>query len=214
MARHADWYFDVISPYAYLQFATFDRLPDDLRVQIKPVLFAGLLGAWDNLGPAEIPAKRRQTYRYCQWLARKRGIPFKTPPRHPFNPLAVLRLAVALDGEPAAVGAIFHHIWGAGNDGQAPESLAALAATLGVDDWQARINDPSVKQQLRTNTDEAVACGVFGVPSFVIDGEIFWGDDVTDMMLDFLDDPEPFHRDDWERLRDMPVAAQRKQSRL
>ncbi len=214
MARHADWYFDVISPYAYLQFATFDRLPDDLQVQIKPVLFAGLLGAWDNMGPAEIPAKRRQTYRYCHWLAGKRGIPFKAPPRHPFNPLAVLRLAVALDSESAAVGAIFHHIWGAGNDGQDPESLAALAATLGVDDWQTRVNDPVIKRQLRANTDEAVARGVFGVPTFAIDGEIFWGDDVTDMMLDYLDDPDSFRHGEWGRLGDLPVAAQRKQSRL
>ena len=214
MARLVDWYFDVVSPYAYLQFATFDRLPDDLQVRIKPVLFAGLLGAWDNMGPAEIPAKRRQTYRYCHWLAAKRGIPFKTPPRHPFNPLAVLRLAVVLDGDPGAVGAIFHHIWGAGNDGQDPESLALLAATLGVEDWQARVNDPAVKAQLRANTDEAVDSGVFGVPTFVIDGEIFWGDDVTDMMLDYLADPRPFRAGEWGRLGDLPVAAQRKQSRL
>lgn len=214
MPHHADWYFDVVSPYAYLQFATFDRLPSDVQVRIKPVLFAGLLGAWDNMGPAEIPAKRRQTYRYCHWLAAKRGILFKTPPRHPFNPLAVLRLAVALDGEPAAIGTIFHHIWGAGNDGQDPESLSALAVKLGVDDWQARVSDPAVKQQLRANTEEAVARGVFGVPTFVIDGEIFWGDDVTDMMLDYLDDPELFRHSEWERLGELPVAAQRKQSRL
>ena len=85
---------------------------------------------------------------------------------------------------------------------------------LGVDDWQARVNDPTVKAQLRANTDEAVANGVFGVPTFVVDGEIFWGDDVTDMMLDFLADPEPFRSGEWERLGDLPVAAQRKESRL
>jgi len=214
MTRHADWYFDIVSPYAYLQFATFDRLPDALETTIKPVLFAGLLSAWDNMGPAEIPAKRRQTYRYCHWLARKRGIPFKTPPRHPFNPLAILRLAVVLDGDPAAVGTIFHHVWGLGNDGQDPQSLAALAARLGVDDWQARVNDPAIKARLRANTDAAVAAGVFGVPTFVIDDQIFWGDDVTDMMLDYLDDPEPFRDGEWDRLADLPVAAQRRQSRL
>jgi 2-hydroxychromene-2-carboxylate isomerase len=166
------------------------------------------------MGPAEIPAKRRQTYRYCHWLAAKRGIPFKTPPRHPFNPLAILRLAVVLDGEPNAVGTIFHHIWGAGNDGQDLESVSILAATLDVDDWRTRINAPAVKAQLRANTEEAVASGVFGVPTFVIDGEIFWGDDVTEMMFDYLEDPEPFRRGEWGRLGDLPVAAQRKQSRL
>ena len=106
MSRQANWYFDYVSPYAYLQLECFHRLPADVDVTIKPVLFAGLLGYWDNMGPAEIPAKRRQTYRYCHWQAHKRGIPFKTPPRHPFNPLAVLRLSLALGSDIDAVRAI------------------------------------------------------------------------------------------------------------
>jgi 2-hydroxychromene-2-carboxylate isomerase len=214
MTRQADWYFDFVSPFAYIQMAAFDRFPADLNITLKPVLFAGLLGHWETKGPAEIPAKRRQTYRYCHWLAGKRGIPFKTPPRHPFNPLAVLRLAVALDSEPKAVGAIFRHIWAEGRDGQDPEILAALAASLGVADLEARVGDAAVKQRLRANTDEAIARGVFGVPSFAIEDEIFWGEDATGMMLDFLDDPELFRRGDLERLRDLPAAARRRESRL
>ena len=214
MTHQADWYFDVVSPFAYLQFAGFDRLPGDLAINLKPVLFAGLLGHWETKGPAEIPAKRRQTYRYCHWLAGKRGVPFKVPPRHPFNPLAVLRLAIALGAGPDVVGAIFRHIWGEGNDGQDPESLAALAASLGVDDLEARVSDRAVKRQLRANTDEAIARGVFGIPTFVIDEEIFWGDDATGMMLDFLDNPELFRRGEFERLRSLPVATVRKESRL
>ncbi len=214
MARQADWYFDFVSPYAYLQLEAFDRLPDDLEVTMRPVLFAGLLGHWEHKGPAEIPAKRRQTYRHCHWLADKRGIPFKTPPRHPFNPLAVLRLAMALEGEPAVVRAIFRHIWADGHDGQDPESLAALAEALGVADMAARIGDPAVKDRLRRNTDEAIARGVFGVPTFVIDDELFWGQDVTGMMLDYLDDPELFRRGDLARIGDLPLAAERKESRL
>ena len=192
MARTADWYFDYLSPYAYLQFETFNQLPIDLEVTLKPVLFAGLLGYWDNLGPAEIPAKRRQTYRYCHWLAGKRGVPFKAPPRHPFNPLAVLRLTLALGSTPAAVHAIFRHIWGEGKDAQDPAVLALLAASLGVDDLRARLNDLAFKQQLRDNTDEAVTRGVFGVPTFVMEGEIFWGDDLTGMFLEFLENPALF----------------------
>ncbi len=214
MARQADWYFDFVSPYAYLQLEAFDRLPDDLEVAMRPVLFAGLLGHWEHKGPAEIPAKRRQTYRHCHWLAHKRGIPFKAPPRHPFNPLAVLRLAVALEAEPDAVRAIFRHIWADGRDGQDPESLEALAGTLGIGDMTARIGDPAVKDRLRRNTDEAIARGVFGVPTFVITGELFWGQDVTGMMLDYLNDPELFRRGDLARLRELPIAAERKESRL
>lgn len=222
MTRHADWYFDFISPYAYLQLKAFDRLPDDLEVSLKPVLFAGLLGHWEAKGPAEIPAKRSQTYRYCHWLAGKRGVPFKSPPRHPFNPLAVLRLAVALGGERSVVEAIFAHIWGEGRDGQDPDSLNALAAKLGVDDLAAVTADPAVKQAVRANTDEAIARGVFGVPTFAVGselggelgGELFWGEDVTDMMLDYLQDPELFKKGELARLGDLPVAAARKESRL
>lgn len=214
MTRRADWYFDFVSPFAYLQFAGFERLPDDLTVSLKPVLFAGLLGHWQNKGPAEIPAKRRQTYRYCHWLAGRRGIPFRTPPRHPFNPLGVLRLAISLGADMATVGTIFRHIWAEGNDGQDRDSLARLAAALGVEDLETRIGAPAVKQQLRANTDAAIAQGVFGVPSFVLDGEVFWGEDATEMMLDYLGDPERFRRGEFERIGDLPTAAQRKESRL
>ncbi len=214
MTRQADWYFDFVSPFAYLQFEAFDRFPDDLAISLKPVLFAGFLGHWEHKGPAEIPAKRRQTYRYCHWLAGKRGIPYKMPPRHPFNPLTVLRLAIALGAEPAAVGAIFRHIWAEGNDGQDPESLAALAASLGVEDLEARVGEAAVKRQLRANTEQAIERGVFGVPTFVVGEEIFWGEDSTGMMVDYLADPALFQSREFERLDNLPTAAQRKQSRL
>ena len=209
MTRQADWYFDFVSPFAYLQFEAFDRFPDDLAISLKPVLFAGMLGHWEHKGPAEIPAKRRQAYRYCHWLAGKRGIRYKMPPRHPFNPLAVLRLAIALGPDPATVGAIFRHIYTEGNDGQDPESLAALAASLGVEDLEARVGAPAVKQQLRANTEEAIERGVFGVPTFVVGEEIFWGEDMTGMLLDYLADPELFRSAEFERLDNLPAAAQR-----
>ncbi len=214
MTRQADWYFDFVSPFAYLQFEAFDRLPGDLAISLKPVLFAGFLGHYEHKGPAEIPAKRRQTYRYCHWLAGKRGVPYKTPPRHPFNPLTVLRLAIALGAESEVVGMIFHHIWAEGNDGQDPESLAALAASLGVEDLEARVGGPAVKEQLRANTEQAIERGVFGVPTFVVGEELFWGEDSTGMMLDYLADPELFQSREFERLDNLPAATARKESGL
>ena len=210
MTRRADWYFDFVSPYAYLQFESFGRFPDDLAISLKPVLFAGMLDPWEHKGPAESPAKRRQANRYCHWLAGKRGIPYKMPPRHPFNPLAVLRLALALGPDAEVVGAIFRHIWAAGNDGQDPESLAALADSLGVEDLEARVSDPAVKQRLRTNTEEAIERGVFGVPTFAIGEELFWGEDMTGMMVDYLADPELFQSGEFQRLDNLPAAVQRK----
>ncbi len=214
MTQRADWYVDFISPYPYLQLAKFDRLPTNLEVRPIPVLFAALLGHWENKGPAEIPAKRTQTYCYCHWLANKRGIPFKAPPRHPFNPLPLLRLAVSLEGNLAAIRAMFHHVWGAGQDADAPKSLRALAETLGIDDVETRITDQAVKDTLRANTDQAIERGVFGVPTFVIGSELFWGDDMTDMMIEYLNDPDLFKKGDLGRLGDLPVGMQRKESRL
>ncbi len=117
----ADWYFDFVSPYAYLQLMDFKRLPDSLEIRYRPVLFAGLLKHWGQKGPAEIPAKRRHTYRQCQWLADRAGVPFKFPPVHPFNPLRALRLCIALGTEPAVIGAIFEFIFAEGRDIQSDE---------------------------------------------------------------------------------------------
>lgn len=210
MARQADWYFDFISPYAYLQFKHFHRLPDDLDVTLRPVLFAGLLGHWEHKGPAEIPAKRVQTYRYSHWLAKKLGVPFKTPPAHPFNPLRVLRLACALDADHAVVEAIFNFIWGTGGDVNDDAALARLAARFGVNDLAATIAEDKVKNSLRSNTEAAIARGVYGVPTFAVDDELFWGFDTTDMLLDYLADPAMMKSAEMQRLAHMPMAASRK----
>ena len=206
----ADWYFDFISPYSYLQFEVFHRLPDDLEVTIKPVLFAGLLGHWGHKGPAEIPAKRVQTYRQCQWWADRNRVPFRMPPGHPFHPIRPLRLAIALDCEAEAVGAIFKFIWADGRDPNTdwPDLVGSLGLT--VEDADARVEDKTVKATLKANTDEAVARGVFGVPTFAIDGEVFWGVDSTEMLNDFLDNPALFLSDEMKRISDLPAVVHRK----
>ncbi|MFP6687787.1 MAG: DsbA family protein, partial [Alphaproteobacteria bacterium] len=130
----AVWYFDFISPFAYLQWQKFDRLPDNLQISHRPVLFAGLLNHWGQKGPAEIPAKRRHTYRYCRWLAQRRNIPFTLPPAHPFNPLKALRLAVALGEDSVAIGEIFRVIYAEGVDVADAEGWRRLTAELGVTD--------------------------------------------------------------------------------
>ena len=87
-----DWYFDFVSPFAYLQSERLASLPPRVAIRFRPVLFAGLLDANGQKGPAEITAKRNFTYRFVVWQARKLGIPLKFPHEHPFNPLPLLRL--------------------------------------------------------------------------------------------------------------------------
>ena len=79
------WYFDVISPFAYLALREIEDLTKSVTIAYRPILFAGLLQHWKHLGPAEIPPKRIHTYRLCVFEAQRRGIPFRFPPAHPFN---------------------------------------------------------------------------------------------------------------------------------
>ncbi len=205
----ADWYFDFVSPYAYLQLMNFKRLPDSLEIHYRPVLLAGLLKHWGQKGPAEIPAKRRQTYRQCQWLADRAGIPFKFPPVHPFNPLRALRLSIALGTEPAIIGAIFEFIFAEGRDIQSDDEWKALTARLEADDPDALVSQPEVKSALRENTEEAVRRGVYGVPTFAVRNELFWGADLTDMLLDYLADPKLFSGGEMARIDSLPMGVER-----
>lgn len=210
MERSADWYFDYVSPYPYLQMSRFGELPEDLIVRPRPVLFAALLNHWGHRGPAEIPAKRRQTYVYTTWLAQQRGIAFKGPPRHPFNPLALLRLTLAAGATLETVRTIYEHVFGEGHDGQSPESIQLVAAKLGIADAATVIDKPAVKAALRANTAAAITRGVFGVPTFCFANEIFWGDDATPLFAAFLADPEIFKREPYSTLEKIKPAAERR----
>lgn len=205
----ADWYFDFVSPFSYLQLMQFKRLPDSLAIRYRPILFAALLGQWGQKGPAEIPSKRRHTYRQCQWRAERAGIPFKFPEVHPFNPLRALRLAIALGTEPAVIGAIFEFIFAEGRDIQKDDEWRLLTERLEIDEADAMVSRQEVKDELRANTEEAIARGVFGVPTFVIDGELFWGADQTDMLLDYLDNPALFSSEAMLRIDNMPMGVTR-----
>jgi 2-hydroxychromene-2-carboxylate isomerase len=204
----AIWYFDFISPFAYLQFSRLSQLPADLRVTIKPVLFAALLEHHEHKGPAEIPSKRRFVYRFFKWQAARRGVPFNMPPVHPFQPLPPLRLAIAAGGTSDVVGRIFDFIYGRGRNVEGM-ALLELGRELGLDNPETRITDPQVKEHLRQNTAEAICAGVFGVPSFVARGELFWGDDATDMLLEFLENPALFEDPEMVRLSNMPMSVRR-----
>jgi 2-hydroxychromene-2-carboxylate isomerase len=205
----ADWYFDFVSPFSYLQCEQLPALERSIRVRYRPILFAGLLKAHGHKGPAEIPAKRRFTYRFVVWQAKRLGVTLKFPAAHPFNPLALLRLAIVADCDPEAVRRIFRFVWRDGRLGDLPIEWAELMAELRLPDVEARVASAEVKDALRRNTDEALARGVFGVPTLAIGEELFWGVDATAMAVDYVargcryDDPE------MDRVAALPVGAER-----
>ena len=179
------FHFDPISPFVYL---AFHRLPEALQgcsynVEYRPLLFAGLLNHWGQKGPAEIEPKRAWTFRHVQWLAQQQGLDMQTPLQHPFNPLPLLRLALAAGPNRRVVQAVLAHVWQGGGDANDPTRLAALRELL------APARDPDgadVKAELRALTDSAVADGLFGVPTIRWQGRNFWGLDALPMLRDAL----------------------------
>jgi 2-hydroxychromene-2-carboxylate isomerase len=203
-----DWYFDFISPYAYLQWHRLRREAPQLAITPKPVLFAGLLSHWDNKGPAEITPKRSWTYAHCLWLARRYDIPMQLPTAHPFNPLPLLRLSLALGATEDVVDRLFGYVW---RDGRLPSDEDAwqdLLDELLVE--PAEINAEAVKHALHRNCEEAIEAGVFGVPTAVVDGELFWGVDATDMLLAYVAGDPFFRSDGYAMAHSLPAAVHRK----
>ncbi len=201
--KQLTFYFDPISPYAAL---AFERLPQVLEglsysVEYRPILFAALLHALGQKGPAEIEPKRQWTFRQIAWAAHQLKLPLQVPAQHPFNPLPLLRLAWAC--APAGVTPsrfqvekIMHHVWrGQGADANEAGRLAALRQDL------TPIRDPAseeIKEALRVATEEALELGVFGVPTIAVDGKLFWGLDSLEMLAAYLSGDPWFEQGDWE----------------
>lgn len=189
--KHLTFWFDPISPFAHL---AFERLPQLLEgvshsVTYRPVLFAALLAHWGQKGPAEVEPKRAWTFRHVHWLAHRHGIELATPAQHPFNPLALLRLLLACT--PHTTGTpnrfvcetVLRHVWHGGADANEPQRLTALTQALAPRRDPA---DVSVKQALKDATAQALALGIFGVPTVEVDGRLFWGHDGLDMLNAYL----------------------------
>lgn len=202
-----DWYFDFVSPYSYLQSTRLPGFAAHAHVECRPVLFAGLLAHFGNVGPAEIAPKRRWTFEHVAWLAHAQGIALTLPPAHPFVPLRLLRLSIVLGNSIEAVRRLFDFVW---RDGQLPTDDVAFARLLDeVGVAPAALESPAVKQALRANTEAAVAAGVFGVPSSVIEGEVFWGHDATPMIVARLAGDPFFGSAALKAARELPEGVQR-----
>ena len=191
--KHITFYLDFVSPYAWL---AFERLPEALEglsysVAYQPVLLGALLQQHANPGPAGIVPKRAWTYRHVTWLGHAQGTPLQMPARHPFNPLALLRLALACSEDGSinrfVTGTVFRHVWQGGQDALDAERLTQLAAELEPQRKPGDEDGARAKALLRANTEAATARGVFGVPALEVDGKVFWGYDSLPMLRAYLE---------------------------
>jgi len=210
--KQITFYLDFISPYAWL---AFERLPQELEglsyhVRYRPVLLGALLQQYGNPGPAGIPPKRDWTYRHVSWLGHAQGCGLDMPAEHPFNPLPLLRLALACSDDGCinrfVAHAVLRHVWIGGQDALEPSRLDALRSVLRD---QLR-PDPdgtgaTAKALLRANTDEAAARGVFGVPAWEVGGRLFWGLDGLPMLRAYLAGDPWFEGSAWEAAAQVPA---------
>ncbi len=225
--KQIHFYFDFISPYAWL---AFQALPQALKgisheVHYHPVVFGAMLKHHGQLGPAEMPGKRDWTYRQVLWLAKQQGVDLKLPAAHPFNSLALLRLAVAAAGATGSaassntqgqpnryvVETIFRHVWCEGLEATDPDRLATMQAHL-FSQPGVSFQDPQsaeVKQLLQQQTQQAIDLGLFGVPSMVVDGQVFWGNDALPMLRAYLEGDAWFESADWRDAGKLPVGIRR-----
>lgn len=187
--KQITFYLDFVSPYAWL---AFERLPHALKglsysVKYRPILLGALLQAQNNPGSVGIPAKRDWTYRHATWLGHVLEVPLQMPSQHPFNsrPLLHMALACSRDGSinRFTAGTFLRHVWQGGLDAMAPARLDALGTVL-AEQYQQGGTDP--QNQLWANIEAAADRGVFGVPTFEVDGKLFWGLDSLPMLRAYL----------------------------
>lgn len=198
------WYFDFISPYAYLQSTKLEEFlrlsqrsdhKNTQAVECVPILFAGLLNHWGNIGPAEVKPKRLWTFRNCLWLAQRDNIPLKLPAHHPFNPLPLLRLSIVHNNDIEVVQRLFNYVWAQGN---LPQDEAAFNALLDeLNTKPEELTCAAVKQTLHDNGKLAIERGVFGVPSVEHKGDVIWGYEATDMALAAFGEREDYSSRDF-----------------
>ena len=186
----ATFYYDIISPFAYLYIKQRHRLESQLDITPIPILLGGLLRASDNKGPGEIAAKRPHTYQFCVWQAEKLGIPFRFPEHHPFLTVAPQRLLVEQKADWQMLEKAFDYIWMEGKDPNL--SWSEFCSYLGLAPDTPKPESPVVKEQLIANTQQAKQDGAFGVPALIVKQHCFWGVDTIDWTLDYLSRPNMF----------------------
>jgi len=205
------FYFDYISHNAYLAWTQMDALcsEHELKLEPVPVLFGAMLQANGQLGPAEIRDKSAWMLRDVLRKSKQHDIPIAPPASHPFNPLAALRATCTVmtaEQRSALVTALFEATWLHGRDVSDAGVIADVVTSIGLDSEQvaSESNSAGVKTRLRQQTEEALAAGVFGVPTMILRGRLFWGFDDLDNLDAFAAGKDPLRDEElapWLQVR-------------
>ncbi|HYM48199.1 MAG TPA: 2-hydroxychromene-2-carboxylate isomerase [Burkholderiaceae bacterium] len=198
------FYFDYVSPNAYLAWTQLPALAERHGAVIEPVpvLFAGLLEAHGQLGPAEVPAKMRWMWKNTLRKAAVLGVELNVPAFHPFNPLLALRISSSLvpDAQRRLIDALFNAVWVRGLHVAEPAVVENIVNEMRLDGAAlvAESQQAARKTALREQTDQAISGGVFGVPTMAVGDELFWGYDDLIFLERFLEGTDVIGREKWE----------------
>lgn len=199
--KHFIFYFDFISPFSYFAWAQLKELKVkmELEIEYRPAALGPLLNHWGIKGPGEVQPKREFLLKQCLRHAHKIQLPFTTPKTHPFNSLYALRLAlpsVAGDLQEKVIETIWKAGWQKGKDLGNPDELQAELQEAGLPAVELfeKSFSREAKLELKKNIQVATGSGVFGVPSFVTQDELFWGHDAIPDLLNFLQGTDQLDR--------------------
>jgi 2-hydroxychromene-2-carboxylate isomerase len=194
MAKTLEFFYDFGSPATYLAHTQMPGLAarSGADVRYRPMLLGGVFKATGNQSPIVIPAKGAYMGGHdLPRFARRYCVPFKLPPGFPINTLALMRGAIVAEEEGSAesyIAAMFRAIWADGENMTEPKVVAGVLTAAGLDaqHFFARIDEQPIKDQLKANTEEAVARGAFGAPTFFVGEEMFFGQDRLDFVEEAL----------------------------
>jgi len=208
------FYFDYVSPNAYLAWTQLPLLVERFGVDIVPVpvLFAGLLEAHGRVAPAEVPVHIRWMWKNVLRKAAILSVAMNRPASHPFNPLLALRVSSLPLPAPERLGlidALFQAVWVRGLEISDPRVVEDVADEIGLPGAAlvARAQEAGSKARLRKQTDDAIARNVFGVPSMEVGDELFWGYDDFPYLALYLDGDDPLDPDTWKKWSDPLVPS-------
>jgi len=181
----AHWYFDFGSPLSYLQLAKVREWRSRMPVSAEPIALRALLKSQGSQ-TIEGAGISESATRLIKWRAKTAGVSLEFPPGYPFNSAAALRLCIAAGSSWNAVETIFGHLWRDGRAGSMTTDLVDVGHSLGIANVEAAIKSAEAGNQLRLNTEAALAIGVRNAPCVRIGSELFWGSDTAERVDEWL----------------------------
>jgi 2-hydroxychromene-2-carboxylate isomerase len=202
MTKKIEFYFDFLSPYSYLAWTWVRSSP--YEIEYYPVSMATIISSYDTKGPAQIEPKRNYLFKDLLRATKMNNIPFTTPKHLPFNSLYALRLALigtAGDKQKEIIDAIYRAGWEKGLDIGSDDVLKEILKenNLYSDELIEKMENKNARIELKANVERALQLELFGVPSFVVDGEMFWGYDSTKYLEMYLNGMDPLDREMYQQ---------------